>query len=226
MVVIYRICPKNSTKSPYFPDNKLKMVEVCLKSFIEGFGDIKPKVIFILDTCPPEYKQLIEKIVPFEKEFIEKDNLGNLGSFRKQIEIASQLDDCVLFQEDDYLYLPNIGAKLLKAVEKFDFVTPQDEYLYYFNEPRHIGKYEIKVIADHHFREVNSTTLTFACHSRLIKENKEIMYKHEIWDYPMWQELREKGYKIWCPIPTFCSHLVKDILSPCVDWKKICQKFQ
>jgi len=201
------------------------MVEVCLKSFVDGFGDIKPKIIFILDTCPPEYKELIERVVPFEKEFIEGNNLENLGSFRKQVEIACGLDDYVLFQEDDYLYVPDVGEKLQKAVEKFDFVTPQDEYLYYFNEPRHIGKYEIKVIADHHFREVNSTTLTFACHSKLIKENKDIIYKHEIWDFPMWQEIRGKDYRIWCPIPTFATHLA-DNLAPCVDWGEVCQKYQ
>ncbi len=222
MKVFYRICPNPPKKSPIFTDDKFSLVQMCLLSFVNAFrGSTEPlSFVFILDSCPPEYKKTIEKLVPFPKEFIEENEMGNLGSFRKQVDLAAETDDYVLFQEDDYFYLPDTGYKLASAVKNLDFVTPQDELNYYFNEPRHIGKYEIKVIGDHHWREANSTTLTFATHGRLIKENKDIIYKHEIWDYPMWQEIRANGYKVWAPMPTLAAHLVKDLLPPCINWEE------
>lgn len=219
MKVIYRIAPNKPLKSPFSKDDKFTLVKTCLKSFVKAFEDIKPDITFILDNCP-EYEDFIKRNVPFNKKFINTD-LGNFGTYSKQIEIASETDDFVLFQEDDYLYLPKIGTKFMKALEKFDFITPQDEYLYYFGEPRHIGKYEITVVGDHHWREVNSTTLTFAGHGKLFKENKDTLLAFGTGDYPMWQAIRERGYKLWCPIPTFATHLVEGILSPAVDWNNI-----
>jgi len=218
MIVLYRIAPNYPTKSP-FQSDKFSFFKKTLKSFINGFQDIEPKTIFLLDSCP-EYKKYIKDNYPFDKDFVLMNNAGNFGTYKKQIEIASQIDDYVYFQEDDYLYLKNVGNYILSALKEFDFVTPQDEYLYYFNEPRHIGKYEIKIVGNHHWREVNSTTLTFATHGKLIKENKDIMLSENIYDYPMWQKIRE-NYKIWCPIPTLATHLVDGILAPTIDWKKL-----
>lgn len=220
MRVLYKIAPNVNKKSPIFTEDKFSLVKFCLTSFLEAFRGEDIKIHFILDNCPPEYEELVK---PYAYSII-RTSIGNPGIFRKQVEIASSIDDYVLFQEDDYYWLPNTGYKLIEAVKTLEFVTPQDEYLYYFNEPRHLGKFEIRVIGDHHWREVNSTTLTFATHGRLIKENEDIIYKHEIWDYPMWQEIRGAGYRLWGPIPTLATHLVKDQLSPCVDWEKIWQR--
>jgi hypothetical protein len=219
MIVIYRIAPSLPVKSPISKDDKLAFFKTCLKSFVRGFQDIKPEVVFILDSCPKSYEKVLSH-VSFDKKIIKMDKAGNFGTYAKQIEIASETDDFVLLQEDDYLYLPSIGKKMLEGMKTFDFITPQDEYLYYFNEPRHIGKYEIKVVGNHHWREVNSTTLTFAAHGKTFKDTKDILLGHEIWDYEMWQEIRQ-DYKLWCPVPTFATHMVEGILSPCVDWSEM-----
>lgn len=226
MRVLYRICPFNNNKSPIFAEDKFKLVSMCLKSFAEAFKGLDIEVIFILDSCPPEYKQLINRTIPFRHGYFEREGMGNLGSFRTQVQLASEIDDYVLLLEDDYLWLPNTGEKILQAVTHFDFMTPQDEFNYYFNEPRHKGRYEIKIVGNHHFREVNSTTLTFATHGSLIKKLQGVIWKHEIWDYPMWQEIRSLGYRIWGPVPTLTAHLVKDILPPTINWEEQWSKYQ
>ena len=220
MKVIYRIAPNQPFKSPFSKEDKLFLVKTCLKSFVKAFEDVKLTIVFILDNCPDEYRFVVSETVPFEKDFIFT-NLGNFGTYSKQVEIASETDDFVLLQEDDYLYLPGTEKKLMKALDALDFITPQDEYLYYFDEPRHIGKYEIKVVGGHHFREVNSTTLTFAGHGKLFKENRDTLLGFGTGDYPMWQEIRGLGYRLWCPIPTFATHMVEGILSPTIDWNNI-----
>ncbi len=224
MKIIYRISPVKAKDTP-FTDDKFTLVKTCLRSFVAGWSDVKPDMYFILDNCPPEYLKTIEKEVPFNKEVWQVGVQSNLGTYQMQLDMASGFDGPVVLQEDDYLYMPKVGAKIVSALDKYDFVTPQDEHYYYFEEPRHIGKYEIKIIADHHFREVNSTTLTFATNAKTIKENKGLMYEHGIADYPMWQDMRANGLKIGCPIPSFAAHLVKNILPPTIDWSKTWQKY-
>lgn len=225
MKVLYRIAPNLPTKSPIFKDDKFSLMRICLKSFVDGFKDIKPEIVFILDSCPKKYKKCVKK-VPFPKTIIEMESAGNIGTYQKQLELASKTNDYVLFQEDDYLYLPCVGRKVLSALEKFDFITPQDEYLYYFDEPRHIGRYEIKVVGNHHWREVNSTTLTFGTHGKLIKENQDLFTKYGTGDYPMWQDLRGRGYKLFSSIPSLATHMVEGILAPTIPWSNIWQKYQ
>lgn len=219
MKIYLRVCPFVNGKSPLHKDDKLAMFGKTLSSVVRGFRDIKPEIIFVLDSCPVEYERLV-KDIPFKSSIVRGEKMGNLGSFRKQLELASKADDCVLLLEDDYIFLPDVGKKLLAAMESFDFVTPYDHPDLYWNEPRHIGEYEIKVVGGHHWREVRSTTLTFGCHSSKLKEHMDTIIEHEIWDYPMWQEIRANGSRLWGPIPSLATHLVEDLLAPVINWEE------
>jgi hypothetical protein len=214
MTVIYRICSKQNHKSPVFRDNKFALVKMCLRSFVVSFEPVFPQMIFILDSCS-EYRGWIEKNVPFSCQFIEETDITNEGSYRKQIEIAKDLQGLVMLQEDDYLYLPGAGEKIVKALREFEFVTPQDEMNYYEDE-RHEGRYRIRLVNDHHWRAVRSTTLTFATRGETIKKYEKELLKFGVSDYEMWTNLKPRLY---APVPTLATHMA-DSLAPCVDWSK------
>lgn len=88
LTVAYRIYPKISRSPAVFSDNKYKLSQLCLKSFKESLGDLKVKLFVLLDGCPPEYEELFLKYFNTEDlEFIRLNSIGNLETFRIQIEI-------------------------------------------------------------------------------------------------------------------------------------------
>jgi hypothetical protein len=210
LVVIYRISAKENGKSPIFAKNKFKLVKYCLDSFYENFREVKPYVIFLLDSCPEKFEKLVKKY-KFESKVINLEKAGNKGSWFAQIEIAGKLSDdkFVYFAEDDYVYEKNAGAYLLKALEKYDFVTLADHKNYY-EKPMVDKKYSIQLIEDKHFRTVESTCLTFGTKASLIKRFKNTFKKYGTFDHPLWMEMKEKGFETWCPIPGLARHLVKE----------------
>jgi len=42
----------------------------------------------------------------------------------------------------------------------------------------------------------------------------------------VWRDLEFAGYRLYVPIPSFATHLVKDYLAPGVDWEEIWQSYQ
>jgi len=218
MVVIYRVCDKGGGKSPIYKKSKFDLVKMCFNSFITAFDEIKPRIIFVLDEVPRHYLDFFNRRCHWEKEYTKADGEGNFGTYKAQLNIAKKFDDYVMIQEDDFLYLPHAGRKIQKALEKVPFVTPQDEYMYYHDD-RHKGKFEIKVIGDHHWREANSTTLTFGTHPRYIKGCFDTLTGHGLRDFEMWQEIRRK-HILYSPIPTLAAHMVENILPHTIDWDK------
>ena len=166
--IAYRIYPKvaKPARGLPFSDDKLRLSEVCLRSFKESLEGLRAKVWVLLDGCPDEYAQL------FTKYFDEPDlvpvplpAVGNRATFGKQIEILlRQTDsDLVYFAEDDYVYLPNQFPRMvefLRAHGDVDFVSPYDHPDCYALEIHRHPKW-IRVHAGHHWRTAASTCLTF-----------------------------------------------------------------
>jgi len=226
MKVYYRMCGIPSTNpSPWKQDDKFGLNKVCLKSFVEAYRDIKPEVHFILDYCDKSYSEMIDDIVPFDFE-IEFTEMGINNTMLRSYELASQVDDVVLFQECDYLYRPNIGKLMVQAVEKFKLVSPYDHLNFYIDRNLHSENCRIDLVNHYHFRSTERDTMTWACHSKMVKENLGILVKHGYLDDVVWRDLLIAGYQLWVPIPSFATHLVKDFMAPGVDWEKIWQKYQ
>lgn len=166
IAVAYRIYPNVSRVPPIFPDDKLKLSELCLKTFKDSLGSLKVKMFVLLDNCPPSYEDLFKRYFDEQDlELIRLNGIGNRATFVMQIDILldQSFSEIVYFAEDDYLYLPNQFERMVKFLREepqVDFVSPYDHLDYYVDEI-HKYKSHIRFFGDRHWRTVAGTCLTF-----------------------------------------------------------------
>ena len=191
LVVAYRICPKISKVPPIYPDNKLKLSELCLKSFKESTKGLRVKIYALLDNCPVEYEQL------FRNNFNDQDleilnlvNFGNKKTFKKQIDILSKQNDSdiVYFAEDDYFYIKNLRnmVDFLKS-KKGDFVTPYEHPGCY--DVNHMIQNKIETFKGQKYVSVQHACLTFMTTRENLLINKRYLLIFSDWfgsDFVVW----------------------------------------
>src|ERR1035438_2378785 len=134
IAIAYRIYPKVAKPAVGLPfsDDKLRLSEICLRSFKESLKGLRVKVWVLLDGCPEVYAQLFARY--FDSEdlvLVRLPGIGNLPTFGKQIDILLGQNDSrlVYFAEDDYFYLPNQFHRMmdfLRAYDDVDFISPYD----------------------------------------------------------------------------------------------------
>ena len=112
IAIAYRIYPKVAKPALGLPfsDNKLRLSEICLRSFKQSLGSLRAKIWVLLDQCPEDYADLFLKYFSREDlSLIRLPGIGNQATFGKQIDILLQQTDSnlVYFAEDDYVYLPD-----------------------------------------------------------------------------------------------------------------------
>jgi hypothetical protein len=216
MIVYYRLCGIPSTNpSPIYQEDKKKLNELCLRSFVGAYDDIKPKTIFLCDYCSPDYAHLIESVVPFKKEIIFSES-GINGTAVKQFMMAEEAkDEIILFQECDYIYQPSIGKKMEKAVRELEMVSPYDHPDHYKDEG-----FKIKMVGDTHYRSADNNTMTFGIRGDVFRDHADIFKEYGYLDHENWEEMLILGHTLWIPVPSFATHMVKNYMAPSVDWKK------
>lgn len=209
MISLYRACPFPSSNPSPLKCDKYTQTKRCLESFLST----KPeKIIFLLDSY--DDKSLFEP----HGEIIDCTGLGNVGTFQKQIEIASQTDEDVFFVEDDYLWIPDTFKYIKEAVRELDFVSPYDHPGHYLEE-RFDKHYEMRLIGSRTYREAPSNTLTFAMRNEIAKQTTTTMLRFGIQDHPMFDYLRKDMYlRVYCMCPAIATHLVRGLLAPNVIW--------
>lgn len=223
MQVIYRITDiPSSNPSPIYQEDKVKLNKLCLLSFINGFKDIKPKVIFLADHMGDV--SYLEKY-PWEYEVIRTED-GQNKAMLNSYEIAAKLEDCVLFNEADHLWLPNSGAIMLQAIKELGLVSGYDHPDFYTRFDIHPRTTEIVVSGNHHFRKSARNVMSWGCHSSLVKENLDILNHHGYLDEGVWSDLRERGHQLYTAIPALSTHMVKDYLAPGINWKELWSSIQ
>lgn len=217
MIVYYRMCSIPSTnRPPIFADDKLALNKLCLRSFARAFRSVSPKVVFINDHCGREYEEMINMIVPFEKEQYFT-NCGIDGTCRMQYDLYDRNDDDkVLFLECDYLFAAD-GQEIIDALDTLEVLSPYDHPDKYRAEPE--GKYQI--VNGRHYKHTISTTSTFACTKRYFTKNREVLQKYGYIDHERWVELGG----VWTPIPAIATHMVEKYLSPHIDWRSMCETY-
>lgn len=224
MLVIYRITSIPSTNpSPIYQGDKDELNELCLESFLTFFEDVKPHIIFLADHTTKRTENMIWRLCTnyrYKYEIV-KSNSGINQTMLDAYELASLQDDYVLMQECDYLYKVTDGKTFLRAIKALGIVSPYDHLNFYQDENLHSDTCKIKLIGDHHFRSTERNTMTWGCHSRVIKENKNLFMKYGYLDADIWYDLKDKGYDLYVPIPSYATHMVKDFLAPGVDWKEL-----
>ncbi len=213
--VIYRISDINSTNPPPILENdRLRLNQLCLKSFVVAFLGNSIEMIFILDHCDGSWEDFIEKQVFFPYKII-RTNKGIDLSARMAVDVAIKRDTDILFQECDYLYRPNTGKFIINAINKFDFVSPYD------HPDKYPGEAKISLDDGIHWKTTTSTTQTYGLSRNAFKFNLQTIKKYGYIDQAMWEDLLKGKQELWTPIPSIATHMVRDYMAPNVDWKKI-----
>ena len=221
--VIYRITSIASTNpSPIYQDDKNRLNELCLRSFLEAFKDEKPeKITFLADHCNCE--DMIWRLCTeykFKYEIIKTAN-GINQAMNNSYDLASEMNDYILFQECDYLWKPEAGKTFLEALKRLKLVSPYDHPNFYVDRNLHSNECKIELVDGHHFRSAERNTMTWGCHSDMVKENLEMLKSHGYLDGPVWYDLKDKGYELYVPIPSLATHMVKDWMAHGTDWKEL-----
>ncbi len=223
MIVIYRMTDVTSTNpSPVYWDDKMELNKICLRSFVEAFKNIKPKVKMILDRCPNSYASFVKYLVPFPME-IEFTSSGVRENAVHQYDYVKD-DDLYLFQECDYLYLPDTGQQMIDAANEFDFISPYDHPDKYKKGmiPKNI-KYS--TINGKKWRTTDSTTSTFMSRGEVLKKTLSLFQSWGWEDHKRWIDFGTKGYTLWTPLPSISTHMVEEFMAPGIDWKSVWEKY-
>lgn len=209
MIVYYRMCGIPSTSEPpIYKDNKFKLNKYCLESFIKAYRDIKPEMIFINDYCSPKYNNLINSIVPFKYQIVDTAMGINETCLYQYKLYDNAQNDTVLFQECDYYHLKPLTESIIRQLEVVSPYDHPDKY------PDEISS--IQIVDNHHFKHTKSTTATFACTRAYFEKHRQTLDKHGYIDHERWIEMGG----LYSPIPAFATHMLKDFLSPSINWNE------
>lgn len=200
LAICYRIYPKVSKVPPIFQTNKLKLAELCLVSFKEALGNLRYKLIVLLDNCPNSYEELFLRYFNESQiELIRLENAGNPGSFGKQCEVLlnQNYSEYIYFAEDDYFYLPEAFQKMLEAIQsrkEIHFLSP---YYHpdYDNLELHKYKSEQIEISNIYWQTVSTTTMTFMTTKNILKATLKtfLTYTNKNNDNSIWLSLTKKS---------------------------------
>ncbi|MCL2242939.1 MAG: hypothetical protein FWC03_00550 [Treponema sp.] len=182
LYIYYRISDKSRPKEKLLNGDRFS----CLRNAIKEFG--AENIHVIADNCE---KQTVDFIRSFEKDGLthEEITLGNSGSFvfmLDKIIKTRKPDDYVYLLEDDYLHKSGSKKVILEGLEIADYVTlydHPDKYKLtidggnYFNI-KNLQKTRIYLTKSTHWRECNSTTMTFSCKVQTLIDNYHIWKKY------------------------------------------------
>lgn len=223
MICIYRLTEiPSSNPSPIYQEDKKKLNALCLKSFVNAFKDIQPKMHFLCDHCedPEMTDYMIQSIVPWRFSTTHS-NVGINQTMLNAYEIAKNYNDYVLLQECDYLYRPGIGRTFYDALTTLGLVSPYDHKNFYQCPELHSLDVHLELVSNHHFRTTERNTMTWGCHGNLILKYYDIFTKYGYLDGDVWYDLKREGIQMYVPINSMATHMAADWLAPGVDWPSI-----
>ena len=176
---------------------------------------------------------------------IQKINEGSdAKSMRVLLKEAASLEDdkeIVLFQEDDYLYLPGSEHKIIEALQYSHYATGYLHPDKFWHPSRGGNPYtpmdnvseptQVIKTSDHFWMVTNSTTNTFATTVGVLKEDIDVwMWGTEdlinTKDFAIFLKLREKGRALVQPLPSLATHCLKGYEAPTVgldidSWEEV-----
>ncbi|HAR20456.1 MAG TPA: hypothetical protein DCR46_07330 [Cytophagales bacterium] len=228
--ILYRISDKGHPKEKL--PNATK--DHCLQNALDVFG--MEGFYVCADNCSSETIQMVRSkgVEPI------LSTLGNCGSWRFCIEFALQNlneDSIIYILEDDYLHLKTAKQALIEGINIADYVSlydHPDKYEDGVNPLVKDGSEACRVCLSKtvHWKETNSTTMTFATRVRIIKEDKKLWWKNTEGKYPndfkAFQELCKTSFfkkkqkrKLISALPGLATHTELAWLAPLVDWQKV-----
>jgi hypothetical protein len=189
----------------------------------------------IADNCGDETIEFLQQHIPTEN--IVRTSLGNAKSFLHCVKYAIQKfkpSDTVFFCEDDYIFLPIAPKVLEEGLVISEYVTGYDHPDKYQNPEGggnpHVSNggeaTRVVLTKSRHWKETNSTCMTFATHLSVLSEDFAIYDKHcntaHPNDYEMFSDLRkQKMRRLVSPLPSICTHGESVYLAPLFDWRTV-----
>jgi hypothetical protein len=179
LFLYYRISDKGNPKEKLPNADKFS----CLLNAIDEFG--LEYFHIIADNCS---QQTVEFIKANGISY-EETSLGNSLSFIYMMDKIIQEhkpDDFVYLLEDDYIHLPGSKNILLEGLGIADYVSLYDHPDKYYLESSNGSPFNYKKIhstciyitKNSHWRETDSTTMTFACTVKTLQEDYSIWKKY------------------------------------------------
>ncbi|MCG6188444.1 glycosyltransferase family 2 protein [Maribellus maritimus] len=224
--IIYRISDAGYKKrKPDYINN-----ENCLANAVKNFPLTQHNWVIIADNCCDATLTIIEKYIP--KENIKIVSIGHgAGTFNLALDIALGLgkNEVVYFLENDYIHRSNASKVLGEG-----FCLDDDGYFTLYDHP---DKYYIRERSIMHFtksthwRESNSTTMTFATKVKTLKCDEKVLRKWTKGKHPLdWQMFLELKYfnkrKLYSSVPGYSTHGETIWLSPVIDWDIVSSEFE
>ncbi len=239
--IFYRYCGReNSKPRPAFYSKAL-----CLKSCLLAFLRIvDARFTFISDgPISSDVTSLIDGLTTI----IKLPGVGEAQSFIFALQEAARCEssDHVYFVEDDYLHCTDALMKIVECSRNIpsDYITLFDDPLRYKltdDVPPDLPVVDpaFVVSSSHHWRRIESTTLTFCGRVRTIQEDLEIFSTHVlrrsedkryIADRECWRHLQGLGNyassgklrTLISAIPSLATHCELTALSPTINWNKL-----
>lgn len=169
--MILRTCDRISNKF-WLKIDLLAIKKMFFENTIKYALANKYELYVICDSDSIPFKKLLDEIFQGYAHIIKSSNLGNAGSFKKQIDIALSLNaDYIEFAEDDFLKYGLIN---------FDTLNANSIYTAY-DHPNHekFFRKHIELLFNNKF----STVCSFILHKSKLKEISQKLYNYND-DYP------------------------------------------
>lgn len=236
MRVLYRISDNGYAKTKFPFATKID----CLENFTTVWnvgGNHYSEIDLFLDHVAPETLQKLEDFRTTQITFRDIDAGSSAKSWRVVRDYALENfpdDEIVYFVEDDYLHCHGSREYLLEAMGRADYVTlydAPDKYVpakaggnpFIGDDGADISK--VILTKNRHWRLTNSTTMTFACRVKTLREDKSIWDK---WtegshphDFECFLELRNNGRALLSPLPSLSTHCEPAWAAPLVNWEQV-----
>jgi hypothetical protein len=214
LAVAYRIYPKISiscaNRPPIFSEDKLKLAELCLKSFKNSLGGLRVKLWALLNGCPTAYESIFTKLwAPEDLVLVRYPGVGAGTTLHEQARILMEQADAeiVHFAEDDYFYLPDqfhLAVDFLKQNPDADFVAPYQGLGVYPGDTENLSR-ETRVFGGKDWNSCVSTTHTFLAKRAALIECQDLFHRlfralrgRGVPDLAMWMALTKK--RVFNPI--------------------------
>ena len=227
----YRICNHG------YPKEKPKFItkENCLRNAVKQFPlDKVHWFVYADNVCDDNYK-MICKYIPEDQ--IRRIKVGHgPGTFRMVYEdaIKKNPDDLIYFLEDDFPHLNNSYEVLIKAAEcnYADYYTlydlPDKYECNFQNQFVNEGgeKSVVYWCGNHHWKQTNSTTMTFAAFVDTLRKDKNSFWRwtdtRHPFDFHIFMDLKIfKKRKLISPIPSLSTHGEYEMLAHGIDWEQV-----
>lgn len=210
----------------------------CLVNFLAAFG--LDNLVVVADNVKTETMQWLISIVGRDR-LVETRYGNGAHTFLHAANMAAQLHDdaAVYLVEDDFVHTHDAKRILLEGLDIGDYVTGYDHKDKYINTGEvYKGAVGNPLISENseetrvhltkscHWKETNSTVLTFLTRAKAVKQDFEVYKKFCSGLYPFDHQIfRElitvKNRKLVSTIPGKCTHGETAYLSPLVDWPSV-----